>query len=186
MPTYDTDLELLWSQTSPREGATFLPVPVLDVRQETGQADGVFRHGLLRLRGAGALLTIAAVGIAAGPLGCADKGAPEQVADSFAEAYFREMNQEKAKEYTALGASAMLDAELKDVAQVRKEGYIPGDSQADVTIRRGEATQRDKRLRFPYEIVVKAGGVERVQDADIELSQIQGQWKVVRIGFQSR
>lgn len=167
-------------------GATFLPVPVLDVRQETGQAAGVFRQGILRFPVAGALLAIAAAGITAGPLGCADKGAPEQVADSFAEAYFREMNQEKAKEFTALGASAMLDAELRDVAQVRKEGYNPSEAQADVTIRRGEPAHRDQRIRFPYEIVVKAGGVERVQDADIELSRIQGQWKVVRIGFQSR
>jgi hypothetical protein len=167
-------------------GETFLPVPVLDVRQETGQAGGVFRRGLLRFPAPPALLTIVALGIAAGPLGCADKGAPEQVADGFAEAYFREMNQEKAKEYTALGASAMLDAELRDVAQVRKEGYNPSEAQADVTIRRGEPTHRDQRIRFPYEIVVKADGVERTQDADIELSQIQGQWKVVRIGFHSR
>ena len=120
--------------------------------------------------------------------GCSRKGAPEQVADAFADAYFRRMDQEKAKEYTALGATEMLDAELRSVAQIRKDGYTPSEaSEAEVTLQRGEAIKRDQRIRFPYEIVVKVpDGAETVRDADIELTQIQGAWKVVRVGLKQR
>ena len=120
--------------------------------------------------------------------GCSRKGAPEQVADAFVDAYFLRIDQEKAKEYTALGASEMLDAELQSVAQIRKEGYTPSEaSGAEVSVRRGEATKRDQRVRFPYEIMVKLpDGSETVRDADVELTQIQGAWKVVRVGLKQR
>lgn len=120
--------------------------------------------------------------------GCSRKGAPEQVADAFADAYFRQMDQEKAKEYTALGATEMLDAELRSVAQIRKEGYTPSEaSGAEVAVQRGEALKRDQRIRFPYAIVVKlSDGTETVRDADIELTQIQGAWKVVRVALKQR
>jgi hypothetical protein len=116
--------------------------------------------------------------------GCSKPGAPEQVADGFADAYFRKIDQEKAKEYTALGATEMLDAELRSVADVRKGGYTPEDAASDdVTLKRGEAVKREARLRFPYEVVHRSReGVETVRDADIELAQIQGAWKVVRLG----
>lgn len=146
----------------------------------------MFGSGPSRCGVAGALLAAAVFVGAAGPLGCANKGAPEQVADAFADAYFREVNQEKAKEYTALSASVMLDAELKDVAEIRNEGYPLEDARIDVILRRGDPLQRDARVRFPYEIVIKADGVERIQDADIELAQIQGAWKVVRVGLRPR
>jgi hypothetical protein len=133
-----------------------------------------------------ALALVVALTAIGGIGGCTDKGAPEQVADAFAEAYFRQMDQEKAKEFTALGASAMLDAELRDVAQVRKEGYAPGESRAEVIVRRGEPVQRDQRIRFPFEVVVRADGAETVRDADVELANIQGSWKVVRVGLAAR
>ncbi|MEO7330163.1 MAG: hypothetical protein ABI193_16430, partial [Minicystis sp.] len=115
---------------------------------------------------------------------CTKAGAPEQVADSFADAYFRKIDQEKAKEYTALGATEMLDAELRSVADVRKGGYTPQEAASDdVTLKRGEPIQRDQRLRFPYEVVLRSReGTETVREADIELAQIQGAWKVVRVG----
>src|SRR5262245_36008547 len=50
---------------------------VLDVRSENGQAAGVFRA------------SIAALALAVVASGCSKKGGPEQVADSFADAYFR-------------------------------------------------------------------------------------------------
>ncbi len=121
----------------------------------------------------------------AGPA-CHRETGPAEVADAFAEAYFRRMDQEKAKEFTALGASAMLDAELRDVAQIRKDGYTADDTPFDVTIRRGEPTNREQRIRIPYEIRIKSQGGEAVKDADIELAQIQGMWKVVRIGLVAR
>lgn len=120
--------------------------------------------------------------------GCSRKGSPEQIADAFADAYFRRIDQEKAKEYTALGATEMLDAELRSVAQIRKDGYTPDEaSGSEITVRRGEATKRDQRVRFQYEIVVKLpDGTETTRDADIELTQIQGAWKVVRLGLKQR
>lgn len=118
--------------------------------------------------------------------GCSEDGSPERVADAFAQAYFSEMNQEKAKEYTALGATVMLDKELADVAEVRKSGYTVADARESVSVRRGEASKRDHRIRFPYEVIVRVGDAETVRDADVELSQIQGAWKVVRVGISAR
>lgn len=131
-----------------------------------------------------ALLLAAA--LLAGAASCTEQGAPEQVADAFAEAYFRRMDQEKAKEFTALGATAMLEAELRDVAEVRKEGYDAAEAGGRVTLRRGAPVARDHRIRIPYEVRIATDSGEVVQDADIELTPIQGAWKVVRVGLKPR
>jgi hypothetical protein len=121
------------------------------------------------------------------PLACDKEGAPEKVADQFVDAYFRRVDQEKAKEYTALGATEMLEKELKDVAQLRKDGYGPHEAQGgQLEVRRKESQQRDQRVRVPYEIVLKSEGGESVRDADVELANIHGQWKVVRVGLKQR
>jgi hypothetical protein len=172
MPADNADLVLLGTQTPL---GFSVRSTVLDVHRKTGQAQGVSRT-LLALALAFAL-----------PLAsCSKDGSPEQVADSFAEAYFSEMNQEKAKEYTALGATAMLEKELRDVEEIRKGGYTPDQAHSSVILRRGEATRREQRLRFPFEVVVRAGGSEAVHEADVELAQIQGAWKVVRVGITPR
>ncbi len=120
-------------------------------------------------------------------LGCTRQGAPEQVADAFVDAYFRRADQEKAKEYTALGATAMLDGELAAVTQLRKDGYTPSEAGGgDVRVHRGESSKREQRIRFPYEITVKNSGTETVRDADVELASIGGAWKVVRVGLKQR
>jgi hypothetical protein len=117
---------------------------------------------------------------------CAEPTGPEAVADAFADAYFRRMDQQKAKEFTALGASAMLDAELREVAEIRKEGYDPEEAGAAVTLKRGPISHREQRIRIPYEVVIKHDDVETTRDADIELTQLDGAWKVVRVGLTSR
>ena len=121
-------------------------------------------------------------------LGCDKRDGPEAVADAFADAYFLHMDQQKAKEFTALGATEMMDKELQDVAQIRKDGYRAADAAPDMTLRRGTPTTREQRVRVPYEIHIKGGGEssETVRDADIELSHIDGAWKVVRIGLKNR
>jgi len=119
--------------------------------------------------------------------GCTRQTAPEQVADAFVDAYFRRADQEKAKEYTALGATEMLDKELREVAALRRDGYTPAEAGGgDVQVRRGESSKRDQRIRFPYEIVVKNGDQATVRDADVELTSIRGAWKVVRVGLKQR
>jgi hypothetical protein len=119
--------------------------------------------------------------------GCGKQGAPEQVADAFVEAYFRHADQEKAKEYTALGATEMLETELRDVAELRKGGYTPAEAGGgDVRVHRGDATKRDQRIRFSYEIAVRNESAETVRDADVELANIRGAWKVVRVGLKPR
>jgi hypothetical protein len=149
---------------------------VLDVKHENGQAHGV-RSPLPPL-----LLALSTA-----LAGCAKQGAPEQVADAFVDAYFRHADQEKAKEYTALGATEMLEKELREVAQLRKDGYTPSEAGGgDVDVHRGEPTHRDQRVRVPYEIVVKNGGTSTIRDADVELANIRGAWKVVRVGLKSR
>lgn len=114
-------------------------------------------------------------------LGCKAKGSPEAVADAFVEAYFVQVDQEKAKEFTALGATRMLEDEIREVAQVRKEGYSPTEARGDLSVNRGEPVTREQRIRYPYQIKVSADGVETIQEADVELTQIQGGWKVVRV-----
>jgi hypothetical protein len=119
--------------------------------------------------------------------GCGKQGAPEQVADAFVEAYFRHADQEKAKEYTALGATEMLETELRDVAELRKGGYTPAEAGGgDVRVHRGDATKRDQRIRFSYEIAVRNESAETVRDADVELANIRGAWKVVRVVLKPR
>jgi hypothetical protein len=118
---------------------------------------------------------------------CKKEGAPEQVADAFVDAYFRRAAQEKAKEFTALGVTEMLDKEQREVAQLRREGYTPeAAGGGDVDIHRGEPSRREQRVRFPYVITVKNGGTETVRDADVELANIAGAWKVVRLGLKQR
>lgn len=109
---------------------------------------------------------------------------PEGVADSFVEAYFRQMDQQRAKEFTALGATRMLEAELKDVQEVRKDGYEPGS--VAVAVRRGESARRDERIRIPYQIEIATEGGKQLREADIELTRIDGMWKVVRVGIAQR
>lgn len=116
--------------------------------------------------------------------GCSPKGGPEAVADAFVDAYFVRVDQEKAKEFTALTATRVLDEELRSVADVRKEGYDPNEARGDILVRRGDPTEREQRVRIPYQIVLRADGVETIRDADVELAQIQGLWKVVRFGVQ--
>jgi hypothetical protein len=119
--------------------------------------------------------------------GCTKQGSPEQVADAFVEAYFRHADQQKALEYTAFGASQMLEKELADVAPLRKDGYTPAEAAgSEVSVHRGAPTRRDERIRVPYEIVVRTEGGETVRDADIELASIKGAWKVVRVGLKPR
>lgn len=113
--------------------------------------------------------------------GCkrAEVGSPEAVADAFCEAYFREADQEKAKQFTAFGATKMLDDEIREVRGVREGGYTPKDAQLEVAIERGERTARDDRVRFDYVIRFE----DEVKHADIELAKVHDDWKVVRIGL---
>ncbi|MCC6555803.1 MAG: hypothetical protein IT372_22810 [Polyangiaceae bacterium] len=130
------------------------------------------------------LLALALAAAAAAP-GCHrgnPQGTPESVADAFVEAYFVEVDQEKAKEFTALGATKMLDDELREVAQLRKEDHDYAAARGDVSVQRGEPVSREQRIRFPYRIKVSTEGGEAIHEADVELTQIQGGWKVVRVG----
>jgi hypothetical protein len=111
----------------------------------------------------------------------AKSGSPEAVADAFADAYFRQMDQEKAREFTALGASTMLETEIAAVAKIRKDGYGPAEAASEVAVHRGPSTPRDQRIRVPYEIHVRVDGHDDVREADVELAKLEGGWKVVRV-----
>lgn len=116
--------------------------------------------------------------------GCERPNTPEAVADAFVDAYFRHADQERAKELTAFGATKMLEDELREVKEARNGEYTPGG--VSMSIQRGESTARDHRVRVHYEIEIDSDGAKSVRDADIELSQVQGVWKVVRVGLQTR
>ena len=113
--------------------------------------------------------------------GCTDKAAPEYVADQFVDAYFRRMDQQGARQFTALGATEMLDKELDLVRSVRAEGYTPDEAAAQVVVRRTARSTRGERVRFDYQITIKHEESEEHRTADIELSKIQTVWKVVRV-----
>jgi hypothetical protein len=117
--------------------------------------------------------------------GCnsAPSGSPEAVGDAFADAYFRLADQQKAKEFTAFGATKMLEREVADVQGLRDNGYTPSEANIDVAVERGARSMRGERVRFDYLIRYKNGDAEQVKHADIELAQVEGQWKVVRLGL---
>lgn len=112
-------------------------------------------------------------------------GSPEAVADSFADAYFVHADQEKAKEYTAFGATKMLDDELAEVRSVRVDGYGPSDAELNVTVERLSQSERGKRVRFDYRIRHASSAGAVVKHADVELAQVHDAWKVVRVGLSS-
>ena len=106
----------------------------------------------------------------------------DQVADRFADAYFRHFDQEAALAYTALGATEMLDKELADTRAIRESGYTPAEAAASVTFTRGPATKRDARVDYHYVVVARVeDGAPLTHEADVELAQIGGAWKVVSV-----
>src|SRR4029079_19554943 len=86
--------------------------------------------------------------------GCSDKTAPEYVADQFADAYFRRMDQQAALQFTALGATEMLDRELNLTKAVRGQGYTQEEASGQVACRRKARATRGERGRFDYDIAI--------------------------------
>ena len=117
---------------------------------------------------------------------CADQGAPEYVADQFVEAYFRRMDQQGARQFTAFGATEMLDRELELTRSVREQGYLPSDASARVNWKRTGRSTRGERVRFDYAIDIQREDTEDHRAADVELAKVQSGWKVVRVAVQSR
>lgn len=112
--------------------------------------------------------------------GCSrtDASSPEGVADAFADAYFRKADQPKAKQFTAFGASKMLDAEIAETRALRGSDFKPADADLDVDVVRGARSTRGARVRFDYVLRFK-GAPEK--HADVELTKIGEDWKVVRV-----
>lgn len=123
--------------------------------------------------------------VLAGGLACSrtSSDGPEGVADAFADAYFRLADQQRAKEYTAFGAAKMLDEEIRQVSEVRKTGYTPQKAGIAVTVSRGAKSKRGERVRFDYTIRYADEGGSTEKHADIELGQVHGKWRVVRVGL---
>jgi hypothetical protein len=140
-----------------------------------------------RARGRRRALLVAAAGLGiAGLLGACKRtapGSPEAVADAFCDAYFRLADQNKAKEFTALGASRMLDREIRDVQALRAEGYTPSQARIEVSVTRGARSSRDERVRFDYTVRFRSHDGVGEKHADVELAKLEGQWKVVRVGL---
>src|SRR5580704_1891680 len=104
-------------------------------------------------------------------LACRGEPASEQVADQFADAYFRRFDQEAALAFTALGATEMLDKELADTKAIRESGYTPAEAAANVTFSRGPATPRDARVDYHYVVVARVeDGAPVTREADVELA----------------
>ncbi len=113
---------------------------------------------------------------------CRDKTSSEYVADEFADAYFRRMDQDAALKFTALGATEMLDKELVETKALRQSGYTPAEAAATVNFTRGPAMPRDARVGFHYVVTIRADDSAPVRrEADLELARIGGGWKVVSV-----
>ena len=112
--------------------------------------------------------------------GCSrtEAGSPERVADAFADAYFREADQVKAKQFTAFGASKMLDDEIAETRGLRGSDFKPADADLNLTMVRDARSTRGERVRFDYVLRFK-GAPEK--HADVELSKVADEWKVVRV-----
>jgi hypothetical protein len=141
--------------------------------------------------GAGNLSTVAAgylfsavlfVAVLVGGCDRPAEGSPEKVADAFVDAYFRRADQEGAKQYTAFGASRMLDQEIAEVSQLRRDGHTPSEAQIDVAAERGARSSRGDRVRFDYTLRFRDPRGDAVKHADIELAMVDQVWKVVRVG----
>ena len=117
---------------------------------------------------------------------CKDQNAPEYVADQFVEAYFQRMDQQAARQFTAFGATEMLDRELELTRGVREQGYLPAEAAAQVNWRRTGRSSRGERVRFDYTIDIRREDAEEHRVADVELAKVQAGWKVVRVGIQPR
>jgi hypothetical protein len=143
-----------------------------DDGQFRGYFDGVNR----------ALLALAVVAVLAAPTSCRDKSSSEYVADEFADAYFRRMDQDAALRFTALGATTMLDDELASTKALRDQGYTPAQAAAAVTFVRGPAVPRDARVGYHYILTIRPDDAPATtKEADLELTKIAGAWKVVRV-----
>jgi len=154
---------------------------MLDAGRDPGQS---LAMGPLR-RNAARWLALAGFALALGQ-GCTDKSAPEYVADQFVDAYFRRMDQQAARQFTALGATETLDRELDLVRSVRAEGYGPDQAASEVVVRRAAKGTRGDRVRFDYDITIKHDEADERRAADVELAKIQTQWKVVRFDVKPR
>jgi hypothetical protein len=115
-----------------------------------------------------------------------EAGSPEAVADQFAHAYFGLADQQKAKKFTAFGATKMLEREIAEVRDVRQDGYTPGAANIDVGFERGQRSQRGERVRFDYVIRYQDRDGAQEKHADIELALVEGAWKVVRVGLANK
>jgi hypothetical protein len=127
------------------------------------------------------ILAAAILGLAPGAA-CRDRTSSEYVADEFADAYFRRMDQDFALRFTALGATEMLDKEIQDTKALRESGYTPAEAAATVNFTRGPALPRDARVGFHYTITIRANDSDPVRrEADVELARIGSSWKVVSV-----
>jgi hypothetical protein len=114
---------------------------------------------------------------------CKDQASPEYVADQFVEAYFQRMDQQSARQFTAFGATEMLERELELTRGVREQGYLPAEAAAQVNWRRTGRSARGERVRFDYDIDIRREGSEDHRVADVELAKVQAGWKVVRVAI---
>ncbi len=116
--------------------------------------------------------------------GCRDKASSDYVADEFADAYFRRMDQESALHFTALGATDMLDKELRETKALRESGYTPNEAASSVYLTRGPAVPRDARVDYRFDITARPEDSPPVQrTAELELAKIDGVWKVVSVRY---
>jgi hypothetical protein len=133
-------------------------------------------------RYAGAYVGLVFAAVTLGPIACRDKASSEYVADEFADAYFRRMDQDSALKFTALSATEMLDKEIEETKALRESGYTPAEAAATVSFIRGPAVPREARVGFHYTITIRADDSAPVRrDADVELARIGGGWKVVSV-----
>jgi hypothetical protein len=131
-------------------------------------------------------LFLAAILAATSAWGCKDQAAPEYVADEFVEAYFRRVDQRAARQFTAFGATEMLEREIELTRDVRAQGYLPAEAAAKVDWKRTGRSTRGERVRFEYDIDIRREDSEDHRLADVELAKVQSGWKVVRVGVTSR
>ena len=89
-----------------------------------------------------------------------------------------------AKRFTAFGATKMLERELAEVEKVRKSGYLPTEAQLQVAATRTSRKTRGQRVAFDYELKFANSEGEETRNAQIEVAEVAGDWKVVLLVLQ--
>jgi hypothetical protein len=112
-------------------------------------------------------------------LGCSASDSPQGVADRFVQAYYVQIDQAQALEFTTGLARERLHQELQRVASLRQgSGFAQARPQVSYTLTRTQA--EDRQVLFVYDLTITPLQVKPIlKKILLIMEQHGGQWKVL-------